>query len=172
METQADQIFTGSGLALASFIGYLLVITLIGVVSTKFSSSGIREYFIGGRRMNFIVVAFSAVVSGRSAWLLLGFSGMAYSRGMSAIWAAVGYITVEFFLFFFYAARLRRFSEAYDCLTVPDFFAARFPDKRNALRSTLSLIIILFLTGYISAQFVGGRNKLLQLLSTWILPLD
>jgi SSS family solute:Na+ symporter len=59
-------------LALTAFLGYLTLVIVIGFVAMKFSSKGIREFFIGGRKMNRFVVALSAVVSGRSAWLLLG----------------------------------------------------------------------------------------------------
>lgn len=145
-----------NGWALGAFIAYLLLISLIGIMTTRFSSSGTSAFFIGNRSMNKFVVALSAVVSGRSAWLLLGFTGMSYKMGAPAIWAAVGYITVEFFLFFFYARRLRRFSESYDCITLPDFYAARFGDKDNKLRALLSIVMILFLVSYVSAQFVGG----------------
>ena len=117
-----------SGHAVAAFLGYLLLLLVIGIVSSRFSSEGISEFFVGGRRMNRLVVALSAVVSGRSAWLLLGVTGMAYVMGVSAIWAVTGYTVAELFLFLFYAGRLRRFSEAYDCITLPDFFAARFGD--------------------------------------------
>lgn len=142
--------------AIAAFIGYLLLVIVIGVYATRFSSAGVSEFFIGGRKMNRFVVALSAVVSGRSAWLLLGVTGMAYKMGASALWACIGYITVELFLFLFYAKRLRRFSEKYDCITVPDFFAARFGDKNGRLRLLLTVIIIIFMVSYISAQFVGG----------------
>lgn len=142
--------------ALWSFIGYLILIVFIGLVSARFSSKGISNYFIGGRKMNLFVVAMSSVVSGRSAWLLLGVTGMAFTMGWSALWATVGYIVVEFFLFFFYAPRIRRFSEQYDCITVPDFFADRFGDKNGMLRMVISGIIIIFMVAYVSAQFVAG----------------
>ncbi len=67
-----------------------------------------------------------------------------------------GYITVELFLFLFYARRLRHFSEAHDCVTVPDFFAARFADQDGRLRTVLIAIILIFMVGYVSSQFVGG----------------
>ena len=106
--------------------------------------------------MNRFVVALSAVVSGRSAWLLLGVSGMAYAQGPSAIWAVVGYIIVELFLFLYYARRLRNFTEKRNCITVPDFFAERFDDRDGYLRITIVMIFLLFMIGYISAQFVAG----------------
>ena len=95
--------------------------------------------------MGRLVVALSAVVSGRSAWLLLGFTGMAYSMGLSSLWAVAGYTTVEFFLFLFYAPKLRRFSEKHDCITLPDFFDARFPDSRGTLRILLIFIFLVFM---------------------------
>lgn len=142
--------------ALWSFAAYLILMIMIGLISARFSSKGISNYFVGGRKMNLFVVAISSVVSGRSAWLLLGFSGMAFTMGLSAIWAAVGYIVVEFFLFFSYAPRIRRFSEKHDCITIPDFFAYRFGDRNGFLRALISIIIIVFMISYVSAQFVAG----------------
>ncbi len=148
------------GAAVWAFVGYLLILVVIGGYSVRFSSAGIGNFFVGGRRMNRLVVALSAVVSGRSAWLLLGVTGMAYSTGATALWAVVGYTVVEFFLFFFLAGRLRRFSEAYDCITLPDFFAARFGDTDGRLRMLLALVLLVFMTSYVSAQFVGGGKAM------------
>ncbi len=142
--------------AIAAFAGYLLIILCIGVYATRFSSAGVTEFFIGGRRMNRFVVALSAVVSGRSAWLLLGVTGMAYAMGPSAVWAVVGYILAELFLFLYYAPRLRRFSGRHDCVTVPDFFAVRFRDEGGLLRGVLAVVILIFMVGYVAGQFVGG----------------
>ncbi len=52
--------------AVAAFLGYLAVIVGIGLSSRKFSSTGLSEFFVGGRKMNRYVVALSAVVSGRT----------------------------------------------------------------------------------------------------------
>lgn len=142
--------------AVWAFVGYLLLLVGIGVYSSRFSSEGISEFFIGGRKINRFVVALSAVVSGRSAWLLLGVTGMAYAQGASAIWAVAGYIIVELFLFLYYARRLRNFSEAYDCITVPDFFAKRFNDTDGRLRMALVVVFLIFMISYVAAQFVAG----------------
>ncbi len=106
--------------------------------------------------MNMLVVALSAVVSGRSAWLLLWVTGMAYVMGISAMWAVLGYTIAEFFLFFYYAPRIRRLSESYDCITLPDFFSARFGDRGGWLRTMVVGIIVVFMIAYVSAQFVAG----------------
>jgi len=139
-----------------AFLFYLLLMILIGVYSARFSSSGIGEFFIGGRKMKSFVVALSAVVSGRSAWLVLGVTGMAYIQGVSAVWAIVGYTTVELYMFIYGAKRLRRYTERLDNVTVPDFFAARFRDSTNMLRVASGIVIIIFMVIYVAAQFDAG----------------
>lgn len=141
---------------LIPFIAYFAAIVLIGVYATRFSSKGMTEFFLGGRQMSMFVVALSAVVSGRSAWLLLGFTGQSYSMGLSAIWAVIGYTVVEFFLFIYYAPRIRTFTEKYKALTIPDFFVARFDDSQEKIRKLLITIFLIFMVSYIAAQFVGG----------------
>jgi sodium/proline symporter len=139
-----------------AFVGYLVLMALIGILSYRFSSTGIDNYFIAGRKLNYFVVALSAVVSGRSSWLLLGLTGMAYMQGASVVWAVIGYIVVEFLLFLFYAPRLRRFTEKFNCITIPDFFAERFGDRSGVLRIVLVAVIVIFLVSYVAAQFVAG----------------
>ncbi|HUF79428.1 MAG TPA: sodium/proline symporter, partial [Thermoanaerobaculia bacterium] len=154
--SEAAALAVDRGPAIASFVGYLALIVAIGVWAARFSSAGVAEFFVGGRRMHRFVVALSAVVSGRSAWLILGVVGLTYQRGASAVWAVVGYIVVELFLFLYFARRLRRFAEVHDCVTVPDVFAARFGDRSGALRLTLAAVFLLFIVGYVAGQFVAG----------------
>ncbi|MFO7799305.1 sodium/proline symporter [Rhodohalobacter sp.] len=154
-ETQLISVSLDSS-AVIAFIAYLILIIGIGIYASRFSSRGISEYFIGGRKMNRFVVALSAVVSGRSAWLLLGVTGMAYAQGPSAVWAVLGYIIVEIFLFLYYGRRLRNFTENRNCITIPDFFAERFSDHDGKLRITIVVIFLVFMIGYISSQFVAG----------------
>jgi len=154
-ETQLISVSFDSS-AVIAFIAYLILIIGVGIYASRFSSQGISEYFIGGRKMNRFVVALSAVVSGRSAWLLLGVTGMAYAQGPSAVWAVLGYIIVEIFLFLYYGRRLRNFTEKRNCITIPDFFAERFNDHDGKLRMTIVVIFLVFMVGYISSQFVAG----------------
>ncbi len=155
----AEPVIEVNTAAVVAFVGYLLILVGIGLWSARFSSAGLSEFFLGGRKMNRFVVALSAVVSGRSSWLLLGVTGMAFTMGASAVWAVAGYTAVEAFLFFYYAPRLRRFSERYDCITIPDFFAARFGDT-GPLRVVLAGVILIFMVAYVAAQFVGGGKAI------------
>jgi len=160
MPEGTELVIQANAWAVGAFVGFLVLLVGIGAYSVRFSSRGIGHFFVGGRKINRLVVALSAVVSGRSAWLLLGVTGMAWSMGMSAVWAVVGYTVVEFFLFYFFAGRLRRFSEVHDCVTITDFFAERFEDRSGGLRILLAVVLLLFMTAYVSAQFVGGGKAI------------
>ena len=146
--------------ALVAFLAYLGVMVGIGVWASRFSSKGIGEFFVGGRKVNRVVVALSAVVSGRSAWLLLGVTGIAWTQGLSAIWAVAGYTVVELVLFLTLAPRLRAFAEEHDCVTLPDVFAARLGDRDGRLRVVLAVALLLFMTGYVAAQFTAGGKAI------------
>jgi len=140
----------------AAFALYFLLIVAIGVLVTRFSSAGIGEFFLAKRRMHPAVVALSAVTSGRSSWLILGVTGMAFARGVSAVWAVVGYIVVELFLFLFVGKRLRRYTEISDDITIPDFLESRFKDRTHLVRVLSAVIIIVFMVAYVAAQFNAG----------------
>ena len=142
--------------ALGAFSAYLLFVVVIGIIASRKSSEGLGSFFLAGCSLNRWVVALSAVVSGRSAWLLLAVSGMAFTRGLSALWAVAGYTFVEALLFLYYAPRLRRASEEYDAITITDFLAGRFPEAQKPIRLVFSVIIVAFMVGYISSQFVAG----------------
>ena len=142
-----------------AFILYFALILVVGVLTARRSSRSVSDFFLGGRRMGSWVVALSAVTSGRSAWLVLGLSGMAYAKGVSAVWACVGYIIVELLLFIFLGRRLRKFTGEKGDITIPDFLESRFGSP--ALRVLSVVVLLAFLTTYLGAQMLGGGKAFL-----------
>ena len=145
---------------LASLAVYLLILVGISLAALRGYTDTLDGYFLGDRRMKDYVVALSAVVSGRSAWLIVGVSGMAYAQGLSAVWAVPGYILAELWMFFFLAGRLRRFTGMKGDLTLPDFFESRFADSTRILRIAAVAIVAIFMIAYVSAQFSAGGKAL------------
>jgi sodium/proline symporter len=145
-------------IAFAIFVFTLFLPVIVGFLTLR-KTKNQSDYFVGGRAMNKFVVALSAVSSGRSSWLVLGVSGIAYLRGTGAVWAVVGYITAEMFQFIYIGQKLRKETETFGSLTLPDYFESRFKDK-YLLRITGALIIIIFLTAYVAAQFNAGAKAL------------
>ena len=153
---QVDVVVEVDPLMVASFSLYLLLVVGIAFYAARNWTGSMGEFYLGGRRMKDVVVALSAVTSGRSAWLVLGVTGTAFAMGASAVWALVGYILMELFLFLVAAPRLRRFTGRMDNITLPDFFESRFGGGVEGLRRLTVLVIVVFMTAYVSAQFAAG----------------
>ncbi len=146
-------------LALTVFIITLIFPILVGVFAllrTKNQS----DFFIGGRAMSKFVVALSAVSSGRSSWLVLGVSGMAYKIGFGAVWAIVGYTIAEALQFVYLGRKLRNETQLSGSITLLDYFEWRFKDKSNLIRIIGAVIITIFITAYVAAQFNAGAKTL------------
>lgn len=141
------------------FVTTLLLPIIVGFLTLKRTKNQ-SDFFVGGRAMDKFVVALSAVSSGRSGWLVLGVSGTAYIMGTSAVWAVVGYITVEMFQFIYIGRKLRAETESLESLTLLDYFESKYNDRKHLLRITGAVIIILFMTLYVAAQFYGGAKAL------------
>jgi len=148
----------------------LFLPVLVGLIAMRRTKNE-SDFCIGGRSMNKFVVALSAVSSGRSGWLVLAVSGMAYTMGVGAVWAVVGYIVVEMFQFVFIGRRLRSYTEKHNCLTLLDYFESKFNDKSRMLRITGAIIILIFITSYVAAQFNAGAKSLSTALN-WSIPLS
>ena len=145
-----------------AFIVFLVTLLLpigigfLAMLKTKNQS----DFFIGGRVMNKIVVALSAVSSGRSSWLVLGVSGMAYMLGIGAVWAIIGYTMVEAFQFVYIGRKLRDETQSMNAITLLEYFDSRFNDNKKLIRITGAIIIALFMTAYVAAQFNAGAKTL------------
>lgn len=145
--------------ALTVFLLTLFLPIIVGFLSLRRTRSQ-SDFFVGGRAMNRVVVALSAVSSGRSSWLVLGVSGMAYTLGVGAVWAILGYTLVELAQFLTVGVRLRRETQRHDSLTLLDYLESRHVDPGHAIRLTGAVIITLFITAYVSAQFFAGAKTL------------
>ena len=62
--------------AFTIFVFTLFLPVLVGVLALR-KTKNQSDFFVGGRAMDKFTVALSAVSSGRSAWLVLGVSGIA-----------------------------------------------------------------------------------------------
>ena len=146
-------------IALTVFIITLLFPIGVGIFA-MLKTKNQSDFFIGGRGMNRFTVALSAVSSGRSSWLVLGVSGMAYTMGTGAVWAIVGYITVEALQFIYLGKRLRDETQQMDSITLLDYFETKFNDHKNTIRIVGAVIISIFITAYVAAQFNAGAKTL------------
>ena len=139
----------------ASFGAYLVVIAGIAYYAWRRTHT-IADYLLGGRRISAPVAALSAGASDMSGWLLLGLPGLAVVAPASAAWTALGLLVGTWCNWRFVAAPLRRASAELGALTLPEFFARRFPTHGSLLRILTACSIVGFFLLYTSAGFVAG----------------
>ncbi len=144
---------------LAGFVIYLAVIFVVGLLTYKYNKT-ISDYVLAGRRLGIWVVTFSERASGESAWLLLGLPAALYANGLIDIWVSIGCTTGILVSWMVVAKPLRLQSEAYGAITLPQFFSNRFNDTSHVIRYLATVIIVVFFTFYVAAQFIGAGKVL------------
>ncbi|MBN4057010.1 hypothetical protein JYU19_01735 [bacterium AH-315-J21] len=141
------------------FVVYLIVIFVVGLLTFKHNKT-ISDYVLGGRRLGIWVITFSERASGESSWLLLGLPAALYANGLLDIWVAVGCCTGILVSWMVIAKPLRLQSEQVGAITLPQFFSNTFNDTTHAIRYLATVIIVVFFTFYVSAQFIGAGKVL------------
>jgi len=144
---------------LIGILVYLVILIVIGVYAAR-RMKRLDDFVLGGRTIGPLAAAISERASGESSWFLLGLPGAAYAAGFTTFWSVIGIAFGIFCSWVFLAVPLRRQTEKYGALTIPDYFAARFGANARTLRVISMLIIIFFYTLYVAAQFVGGGKLL------------
>jgi sodium/proline symporter len=144
---------------LVGILIYLVVLIVIGIAAAR-RMKKLDDFVLGGRTIGPLAAAISERASGESSWFLLGLPGAAYAAGFTSFWSVIGIAFGIFASWVFIAEPLRRQTEKYGALTIPDYFEARFGDRSHTLRVISMLIIIFFYTLYVAAQFVGGGKLL------------
>jgi len=146
---------------LAGIIVYLIILMAIGIWANKYTASE-DQYFVGGRKVSIIAAALSDKASDFSGWLMLGYPGQAFKSGLGAFWAAIGCLFGTLADYVFVGPRLRIYSGKFRAITVPDYLEARLMDNTKLIRILGALIILIFMTVYVSAQYTAGGKALAQ----------
>lgn len=144
---------------LSAFLFYFLILLTIGLLAHRKQTSS-ADFVMGNRSLSFWLVALSAHASDMSAWLFMGLPMAVFLLGLSQIWIAIGLVIGMYLNWQIVAPKLRSMTEKYDCYTLSSFFEARFNDKAGTIRLLSAVMLILFLTHYLSAGMIGVGNLL------------
>jgi len=154
---------------LASFVGFLLLITAIGVIASLVQhTKSTEDYLIAGRSVPAWLSALSAVATNNSGFMFIGLIGYTYRFGYEAIWMMIGWIVGDFLAWQFVHPRLRLESGKIEATTVPMLIGSR----RNKAGTNRVLVIVtglltfIFLGAYAAAQLKAGSTAL-QTLFGW-----
>jgi sodium/proline symporter len=91
---------------LIGFSLYLMLILVIGIITYRMNKSH-NDFFLGGRKLSPVMVAFSERTSAESAWLLVSLPGAMISVGLLEVWAALGCVLGIILSWIFIAKDLR-----------------------------------------------------------------
>lgn len=118
-----------SYLDLAIFIGYFVVVMLIGVVSARGHHDSVESYFRGDNRLPWYVIGCSIVAAGVSSEQFVGEMGYAYKVGMPIVnweWLVIPALSV--LLWIFVPLYIRN-----HITTMPEYLEQRYgPEARTA----------------------------------------
>ncbi len=139
---------------LITIIVYMAGMIGVGFYFTK-KSGTTGDFYLGGRKLGPFVTAMSAEASDMSGWLLMGLPGVAYFSGIcDAFWTAAGLAVGTYINWLIVAKRLRKYSAVNNSITIPEFFANRYRDKKW-LKGISALIIIVFFVPYTASGFAA-----------------
>ncbi len=128
----------------------------LGTLAQKVVSKGsfVKGFFLGNRGLGAWAVALTATV--QSGGTFMGFPSLVYSYGwIVALWIG-SYMVVPITGFGIVGKRIAQISRKTGAITMPDLFRERFQSPTLGL--VTSLLIILFMTSMMVAQFKAGAT--------------
>jgi len=141
------------------FVGYLALTMALGLWQALKTRSQ-SDFVLGGRKLPGWMLALSERATGESAWLLLGLTGFIYATGLSGIWICLGCLLGISTAWLVLAQKFRAEADHYDVLTMPEYFAAKFPEKATTIRLLSTVIVVFFFVFYVGAQFAGAGKTI------------
>ena len=137
-------------ISMALFASVFIFLGYLGYKKTK----TVEDYFVAGRKMGPLLIAFSYGATFISAVALIGFSGIASVYGHSILWLAFLNVFVGIFIaFVVYGLRTRKMGLSLKAMTLPELLGRRFNSVK--LQQTSGLIIGIFMVAYTSAVFLA-----------------
>lgn len=144
-------------MVIASFLGFLVLFTVVGVLSATAKSDTTEDYLVASRNVNPWLAALSAVSTNNSGYMFVGLIGFTYRSGISAMWITFGWIIGDFLTWFWIHRRVREQSERVGANSVPTLLGASQDGSRSRAVIILSgIVTFVFLGLYSAAQLKAG----------------
>lgn len=151
---------------LISFILFLCIFIVIGLLSSVVSKNSNKDYLLAGKSVPPWLVALSAVATNNSGYMFIGMIGLTYLEGFSSIWLMLGWIVGDFLASSLIHKRLRLQTDDTQSLSFAGVLSRWQGSEFRGLRMLLGLVTIIFLSVYAAAQFKAG-SKALHVLLGW-----
>ncbi len=149
--------------ALAAAGVYFVVTLGIGLWAWRRTRSA-ADFFVAGRRLPLVVMAFAAMASSFSGFVFIGGPGLTYRIGVAAFFINLPVSFTAALMCWVVGKRLRLLAEVRELFTIPDALAARFPASPVAGLSALA--VLLGTVAYLGSQVLALGRLLESMLAT------
>lgn len=136
---------------IAVYVGLLL---LVGLKAGKGETQ--EEFLIGGRKLKTFEAATTIVASKIGAGFLLTVSAFVYLYGIAAVWYFFGAV-FGYFVFYFFAKKLKVSADAKRYYTLPDFFFDKYGKISGYIVGGLTFILMF---SWVVVSFIGAGKVL------------
>ena len=144
-----------------SFVFFLVLFTLVGVLSARKKQSTSEDYLVASRNVNPWLTALSAVSTNNSGYMFIGLIGFAWRAGLEAIWITLGFIVGDFLTWLWVHKRVRAQSEKVEAASVPSLLATDHMGRvSRPIAVVTGALTFFFLGGYAAAQLKAGSTTL------------
>ncbi|MFD1413382.1 sodium/pantothenate symporter [Oceanobacillus jeddahense] len=147
---------------LIPIILYLLATLLVGSYFHKHlknnKSNFHEEFFVGGRSLGPLVLAFTMVASAASAGTFIGATGVGYEQGFSWPLVIACQTAMGVYILGILGKKFAIISRRIGAVTITDFLKERYQSHAVIIASALGILI--FISAYMVAQFAGGARIL------------
>ena len=147
---------------LLTLIAYKVILLAVGYWASKRVETE-NDFFLAGQGLGAWTAGLSYAASTSSAWVLLGFTGIVYSKGLVGLWLIPGIFGGYILTWLVMGPRLNAETSERGHLTVIDFITADIAPKWARRIGVICALMILFcFVFYISSQFQAAGNALTE----------
>ena len=150
-------------MTIISFAFFMLLFIMIGILSTFRSKNTSADYLLASRSESPIMIALSAVATNNSGYMFIGVIGYTYLNGIAVIWIFLPLIIGDFCASLFAFAKIRSVSSKINANSFAETIGRWSGKEFKILRYISSIILLIFLAIYASAQFRAGGKAIYAL---------
>lgn len=132
---------------------YSLVVLAIGYAGLRIAKVNMEEFFVGGRKIGFIVAYFTYCATFHSSFAFMGAAGWIYARGAS-FFAVFCSCVFSPLLIYLVGYRIWLLGKRYGYITPADLLTDFYGG--NFIRVLVALVGLVFTLPYIQAQMMGS----------------
>lgn len=151
---------------LISFLAFFILFTAVGMAASFFRKSNIEDYFLASRNVPGWLVALSYGATISSGATFIGFAGLAYTAGLTAVFATVGLMIGDHVGWIVAGNKIRNKGIETNAHTYPSLVGKLCGKDYQIVTVITAMLTVVFMGTYCSAQLVAGA-KIGQSLFDW-----